>query len=102
MGKDGIRMACGVEWDMLARTRAWIADLERRPVTRTNRLGVWFAIMSCPCHAGWLIAVGGGTAMGAALAAWGAWLYAVFSAAFVGSLWLLFRPDPSTCARRHD
>jgi hypothetical protein len=78
---------------MFVRTRAWVAELERRPVTRTNRLGVWLAILTCPCHAGWLLALTGGTAVGAGLAAWGLWLYGAFAAAFAASLYLLFRRD---------
>lgn len=87
---------------MVSRSRAWLTDLEQRPVTRTNRLGVWLAIATCPCHAGWLIVLTTGTTLGAPLAAWGTWLYAVFGVAFVTSLWLLFRRDPSNCARCHD
>jgi hypothetical protein len=87
---------------MVSHARAWLTDLERRPVTRTNRIGVWLAILTCPCHAGWLVVLTGGTALGANLAAWGLWLYAFFGLAFVGSLWLLFRRDQSTCARCHD
>ncbi len=83
---------------MFARTRAWVAELERRPVTRTNRLGVWLAILTCPCHAGWLMALTAGTAVGAGLAAWGVWLYGVFAAGFAASLYLLFRRD-RTCPR---
>ena len=86
----------------MSRARRWVTDLERRPVTRTNRLGVWLAIMTCPCHAGWLIVLTGGTALGAGLAAWGMWLYAFFGVAFLTSLWLLFRRDPTSCARCHD
>ncbi len=87
---------------MVSRARAWIAELEQRPVTRTNRLGVWLAILTCPCHAGWLLALAGGTALGAGLAAWSTWLYGLFGAAFVVSLFLLFRRDPSSCVRCHD
>lgn len=87
---------------MIARARAWLTDLERRPVTRTNRLGVWLAILTCPCHAGWLIVLTGGTALGASLAAWGSWLFGLFGAAFLVSLWLLFRRSPDSCERCHD
>ena len=87
---------------MVSRARAWLSELEQRPVTRTNRLGVWVAILTCPCHAGWLIALTGGTALGAGLAAWGLWLYGAFGLAFVLGLWLLFRRDSSSCARCHD
>jgi hypothetical protein len=87
---------------MVSRAREWLAELEQRPVTRTNRLGVWLAILTCPCHAGWLIVLTGGTALGAGLAAWGLWLYAFFGLAFLTSLWLLFRRDPSSCDRCHD
>jgi hypothetical protein len=84
---------------MIARARTWLRDLERRPVTRANRLGVWLAILTCPCHAGWLVALTAGTAAGASLAAWRGWLYALFGAAFVISLYLLFRRDPAACDR---
>lgn len=84
---------------MVASARAWISELERRPVTRTNRAGVWLALLTCPCHAGWLIALTGGSALGAGLAAWGTWLYGLFGAAFVVSLSLLFRRDPQACPR---
>jgi hypothetical protein len=87
---------------MVSRARAWLADLEQRPVTTTNRLGVWLAIATCPCHAGWLIVLTGGTALGATLAAWGMWLYALFGALFVTSLWIVFRRDPSHCVRCRD
>ena len=83
----------------MARARQWIADLQRRPVTRTNRVGVWLAILTCPCHAGWLVALTAGTAAGASLAAWRGWLYAAFGAAFVLSLYLLFRRSPVACDR---
>lgn len=87
---------------MVSRARAWLAELEQRPVTRRNRVGVWLAVLTCPCHVGWLIVLTAGTALGATLAAWGAWLYGLFGAAFVASLWLLFRRDASSCARCHD
>jgi hypothetical protein len=80
------------------RLQAWIARLERRPVTRRNRVGVWLAILTCPCHAGWLIVLTGGSALGAVLAEWGPWLYAAFGAAFLGSLVLAFGRGRSTCA----
>ena len=88
--------------EVIARTRTWLSDLERRPVTPTNRLGVWLAILTCPCHAGWLIALSAGTAAGASLAAWRGWLYALFGTAFVVSLYLLFRRDPANCDRCRD
>lgn len=84
---------------MAFRAPAWLTELEKRPVTRTNRMGVWLAILTCPCHAGWLIALTGGTALGAGLAAWGLWLYGFFGAAFVAGLYLLFRRDPASCDR---
>ncbi len=84
---------------MALRAPVWLTELEKRPVTRTNRMGVWLAILTCPCHAGWLIALTGGTALGAGLAAWGLWLYGMFGAAFVVGLYLLFRRDPAACDR---
>lgn len=99
MVTDGVRSYNGF---MVSRARAWLSDLERRPVTRTNKFGVWLAILTCPCHAGWLIVLTGGTALGAGLAAWGLWLYGLFGAAFVVSLYLLFRKDPDTCTSCRD
>jgi hypothetical protein len=87
---------------MAARVRDWISELERRPVTRRNRIGVWLAILTCPCHAGWLIVLTGGTALGAVLTEWGPWLYAAFGAAFLGSLVLTFGRDRSTCTECRD
>ncbi len=84
---------------MVTRTRAWLSALERRPVTRANRVGAWIAIATCPCHAGWLLALTSGTAIGAALAPWGAWLYAAFGIAFVLGLGVLFQRGSSTCDR---
>jgi hypothetical protein len=82
---------------MLVGVRAWLADVERRPVTTRNRVGVWLAILTCPCHAGWLIVLASGSAMGAMLAGWEPWLYGAFGAAFVGSLVLAFGRDRSAC-----
>lgn len=79
--------------------RAWLADVERRPVTRRNRIGVWLAILTCPCHAGWLIVLTGGSALGAALADWGPWLYGAFAAGFLGSLYLAFGRDRNACTQ---
>ena len=87
---------------VFARLQAWIAGLERRRVTRRNRVGVWLAILTCPCHAGWLIVLTGGSTLGAVLADWGPWLYAVFGAAFLGSLVLAFGRDRSTCEECRD
>jgi hypothetical protein len=87
---------------MVARLRAWLSEIERRPVTRRNRVGVWLAILTCPCHAGWLIVLTGGSALGAILADWGPWLYAAFGAAFLGSLVLTFGRDRSTCTECRD
>jgi hypothetical protein len=88
--------------DMVSELRAWIADVERRPVTRRNRLGVWLAILTCPCHAGWLIVLTGGSAFGAVLADWGPWLYGAFGLAFLGSLAVAFGRDRSTCVQCRD
>jgi hypothetical protein len=87
---------------MVPTFRAWLSDLERRPVTRRNRVGVWLAILTCPCHAGWLIVLTGGSALGAALADWGPWLYGAFAAAFLGSLYLAFGRDRNACAQCRD
>ena len=87
---------------MVSALRAWFADVERRPVTRRNRLGVWLAILTCPCHAGWLIVLTGGSALGAAVADWGPWLYGGFGAAFLASLYLAFARDRSACTECRD
>jgi hypothetical protein len=72
--------------------------LRQRPVTLRNRLGVWLAIITCPCHAAWLLILTAGTAAGAWLAQAAPWLYAIFAAAFLASLWLAFGRGPSACA----
>jgi hypothetical protein len=84
---------------MLIRFSKLLANVERRPVTRRNRLGALVAILTCPCHVGVAIILLSGTALGGWLAAQRLWLYAIFTAAFVGGLVLLFRPDSSACDR---
>ena len=80
------------------RPPAWFSDFKQRPVTKRNRLGVWLAILTCPCHAGWLLILTGSTAVGAWLAQAGPWLYGIFGAAFLASLWVAFGRDPNSCA----
>jgi hypothetical protein len=87
---------------MVSGFRAWLTDVERRPVTRRIRLGVWLAILTCPCHAGWLIVLTGGSALGAALADWGPWLYGAFGVAFLYSLYLAFGRDRAACTECRD
>ncbi len=84
---------------MLSRTRAWLSEIEHRPLSRRNRLGAWVAILTCPCHLGVSAALLGGTAVGGWLVAERAWLYVLFTAAFVGGLVILFRRDASACDR---
>jgi cytochrome c biogenesis protein CcdA len=82
---------------MLTRARAWLSDIEKRPVSRRNRLGALLAVLTCPCHLGVAVVLLSGTAVGGWLAAQKAWLYLVFTAAFVTGLVVLFRRDPNDC-----
>ena len=82
---------------LLQRPLAWLNDLKQRPVTKRNRLGVWLAILTCPCHASWLLILTGGTAVGAWLAQVGPWLYGIFGAGFLASLWVAFGRKPDSC-----
>ena len=68
---------------MLALIRQWIANVERRPVSRSNRLGALVAILTCPCHVGVAIILLSGTAIGGWLASQRAWLYMLFTILFV-------------------
>ena len=87
---------------MLTPMRQWIAEVERRPVSRRNRLGVLLAILTCPCHIGVAIILLSGTAVGGWLATQRAWLYVLFTLLFVGGLVLLFRRDDAACDRCSD
>ena len=87
---------------MLALIRRWIANVERRPVSRSNRLGALVAILTCPCHVGVAIILLSGTAVGGWLASQRAWLYMLFTILFVVGLVLLFRRDPAHCNRCRD
>ena len=87
---------------MLALIRRWIANVERRPVSRSNRLGALVAILTCPCHVGVAIILLSGTAIGGWLASQRAWLYMLFTILFVVGLVLLFRRDPADCNRCRD
>jgi hypothetical protein len=80
----------------------WIAEVERRPVSRRNRLGALLAILTCPCHVGVAIILLSGTAVGGWLVAQRAWLYVLFTLLFVGGLVLLFRRDDAACDRCRD
>jgi MFS family permease len=82
---------------MLASIRRWLADVERRPVSRRNRLGALIAVLTCPCHVGVAAILVSGTAIGGWLAAQRAWLYVLFTVLFAGGLVLLFRRDPADC-----
>jgi len=82
--------------------RRWIAEVERRPVSRRNRLGALLAILTCPCHIGVAIILLSGTAVGGWLAAQRAWLYVLFTLLFVGGLVLLFRRGDAACDRCSD
>jgi hypothetical protein len=87
---------------MLTAIRQWIAEVERRPVSRRNRAGALLAILTCPCHVGVATILLGGTAVGGWLAAQQAWLYLLFAVLFVGGLALLFRRDATGCDRCSD
>jgi MerE protein len=87
---------------MFSPIRQWIAEVERRPVSRRNRLGALLAILTCPCHIGVAIILLSGTAAGGWLAAQRAWLYVLFTLLFVGGLVLLFRRGDATCDRCSD
>ena len=87
---------------MLALIRRWIANVERRPVSRSNRLGALVAILTCPCHVGVAIILLSGTAVGGWLASQRAWLYMLFTILFVVGLVLLFRRDRADCNRCRD
>lgn len=84
---------------MLTSLRNWIAEVERRPVSRRNRLGALLAILTCPCHVGVAAILLSGTAVGGWLAAERAWLYLLFTILFAAGLVLLFRRDPADCDR---
>jgi hypothetical protein len=84
---------------MLTRIPRWMAQIEKRPVTRRNRQGALLAILTCPCHVGVASILLSGTAIGGWLVAQRAWLYVLFTTAFVVGLVLLFRPDASDCDR---
>jgi cytochrome c biogenesis protein CcdA len=84
---------------VLATIRHWLAEVERRPVSRRNRFGALLAILTCPCHVGVAAILLSGTAVGGWLAAERAWLYVVFTALFVAGLVLLFRRDRAECDR---
>ncbi len=71
-------------------------------MTRRNRVGVWLAILTCPCHAGWLIVLTGGSAVGVLLAEWGPWLYGGFGLAVLGSLYLTFARGRAACTTCQD
>ena len=87
---------------MLTAIRQWIARVERRPVSRRNRIGALVAILTCPCHVGVAIILLSGTAVGGWLATQRAWLYILFTVLFAGGLVLLFRRDPADCDRCRD
>jgi MFS family permease len=82
---------------MLKRASTWLSDVEKRPVSKRNRLGAVLAILTCPCHLGVAVALLSGTAVGGWLAAQQAWLYLLFTAAFVTGLVVLFRRDSNHC-----
>jgi mercuric ion transport protein len=78
---------------MLASIRAVL----RREMTRRNKVGALLAILTCPCHVVMILFLLAGTALGTWLAAIRAWLFLGFTLLFLGGLWLMFRPDSTTC-----
>jgi hypothetical protein len=87
---------------MLTAIRQWIAEVERRPLSRRNRLGAVVAILTCPCHVGVAIIILSGTTVGTWLATQRAWLYVLFTLLFAGGLTVLFRSEPPTCDHCRD
>ncbi len=58
-----------------------------------KKLGYLGALLTCPCHVGFLVLVLGGTAVGAWVAAHLSLAMATFAAAFVFFLWLAMGPQ---------
>ena len=66
-------------------------------MTGRNRAGALLAILTCPCHAVMLVFLLAGTAVGSWLAAIQAYLYLVFTVAFMVGIWLMFRRSATAC-----
>lgn len=82
---------------MLSDPREAVSAVRNRPLRKRNRVGAVVAMLTCPCHLGVAIILLGGTAVGGWLAAERAWLYVLFTLAFVGGLVTLFWPSASDC-----
>jgi mercuric ion transport protein len=61
-----------------------------------KKLGYAGALLTCPCHAGFVLLLLGGTAAGAWLTAHMGLAIGVFAAAFAFFLWLAMRPERAT------
>ena len=68
-----------------------------REMTPRNKVGALMAMLTCPCHAAMLLFVLAGSGAGAWLAARQAYLYLVFTLAFLLGLWLMVRRSAVEC-----
>jgi mercuric ion transport protein len=66
-------------------------------MTPRNKVGAIVARLTCPCHAAMLLFVLAGTGAGTWLAAHQAYLYLVFTLAFLAGLWLMVRRSSPAC-----
>ncbi len=63
-----------------------------------KKLGVVGALLTCPCHAGLVLLLLGGTTAGAWLTANMGLTIGIFTAAFVLFMWLAARPERAAAA----
>lgn len=63
-----------------------------------KKLGIAGALLTCPCHAGLVLLLLGGTTAGAWLTANMGLTFGIFTAAFVLFLWLAARPERAAAA----
>ena len=76
---------------------ATLREILRREMTPRNKAGAIVAMLTCPCHAAMLLFVLAGTGAGTWLAARQAYLYLVFTLAFLVGLWLMVRRSSAAC-----
>jgi hypothetical protein len=69
----------------------------RREMTRRNKAGAYLFMLTCPCHVAMLAFVLAGTAIGSWLVAVRAYLYLTFTLLSLLGLWLMIRPDRTSC-----
>jgi cytochrome c biogenesis protein CcdA len=69
----------------------------RQEMTPRNKAGALLAVLTCPCHAGMLVIVLAGTAVGSWLAAIQAYLYVGLTIVFALGLWLMVRRSAPAC-----